>query len=193
MPTLLTGIPRESGKGSGGLLSLYITELSNLTGSTPSASAGIATITSPAGVWKKFVLGKESGSNFTSTLAASAANNSIVYNQVVTSIFKRNQVAKRNELKVLAQNELVCVISDNNNIASSGVTSGATVYGDLYIIGLPIENCAGGCDVTGAVSTTGAQFADANNMTLTITAIETFPPLSISAGDFYKIANGLAV
>jgi hypothetical protein len=191
--TLLTGIPRETTKGSGGLLSLYITELSNLTGSTPSANAGIATFTCPAGAWKKFVLGKESGSNFTSTLAASAANNSIVWNQVLTAIFKRNQVAKRNELKVLAQNELVCVISDNNNIASTGATSGATTYGDLYIIGLPIENCMGGCDVTGAVSATGAQFADANNMTLTITAVETFPPLSISAGDFYKIANGLAV
>lgn len=185
MATSLVGIPRETAKTAGGIISVYITELSNVTGA--SVADGIGSFASDAGVWKQFVLGKESGSNFISTQTGNVANGTQQYEQVLTSIFKRNQVSKRNELKVLGKYELVAVINDNDIPATGGTV------GNLYIIGLEVENCVGGCDVTTGVMGTGAQFADANGMTLTIRALETMPPLGISEADYALIVAGSAV
>jgi len=185
--TLLGGIARETVQGTqGGLLTFYATELSNITGTT-SVSAGVATLHTGASVWKQYVLGKESGSNFTSTYAGNVQNGSGQYEQVLTAIFKRNSVSKRNELKVMGQNELVVVINDNDQPTSGGTT------GNLYVIGLRVNNDYGGVNLTSGTVATGAQFADSNNMTVTLRALESHPPLAITAADYVKIVAGTAV
>lgn len=183
----LTGIPKESGKGSGGILVCYGALLSELTGST-TASNGEATFHAPAGAFKKFVLGKEAGSNFVSTMTGSVANGTNSYDDVLTMIFKRNQVSKRNEAKVLAENETVWVINDN----SQRNPTGDCTIGNLYVIGLPVCINPGGCEARTIVMNTGAQLADANNMTVTVGVMETIPPLSVSDATYLAIVAGEA-
>lgn len=185
MSTLLNGIPKETSKGSGGIYTVYITELSNVTGAT--ASAGIASFASDAGVWKRYVLGKEAGSNFVSNETSDIAAGTVQYENLLTMIFKRNQVSKRNELKVLAQNELVFIVNDNN-VSTTGCS-----VGNLYVCGLEICVNPGGADVASAVIATGSQLAEANNMTITLRALETNPPLAISEADYALVVAGSAV
>lgn len=191
--SILTGIPRESTKGVGGILEAYICLLSDIaTGATgftmlSGVCSGLGT---QAGVWKHFVVGKEAGSNFVSTLTGNIANASNTWEQVLTLIFKRNAVSKRNELKILAQNEIVCVISDN---ATSDVSGSDARVGNLYIIGLPLGKSVGGCDVTSGVVASGAQFADSNSLTVVIRAQESYSPLAISEADYALIKAGSAL
>lgn len=186
---VLTGIPRDSVKGTGGIMEVYICLLSDIGTGVTMSSGTCSALGTQAGVWKKFVLGKEAGSNFVSTLAGNVANASNTYEQVLTMIFKRNQVSKRNELKALAQNELVAVINDNSysNVDDDGQV------GNLYIIGLQLGKSVGGCDVTSGVIATGAQPADVNNMTIVLRALESYPPLSVSSSDYALIKAGSAV
>ncbi|MFW6310772.1 MAG: hypothetical protein ACOC1K_00900 [Nanoarchaeota archaeon] len=185
MSTNLTGIPRETCKGAGGLLNVYITEFSNI--SDVSVSNGVASFSSDAGVWKKYVLGKESGSEFTSTGSADvAAGTKPIYENTLTMIFKRNQVSKRNELAVMGECELVAVISDND------FQTGAT-NGNLYIIGLENGVDAGGADVTAPVLSTGTQLGESNTMTIVIRALEAHPPYAIDTTTYTNIVEGNAV
>jgi hypothetical protein len=183
---ILTGIPRDSVKGTGGIMEVYICLLTDIGTGATMASGTCATLGTSAGVWKKFVLGKEAGSNFVDTLVGSVANASNTYEAVLTMIFKRNQVSKRNELKVLAQHELVAVINDN----SYSSTDDDGQVGNLYIMGLALGKSAGGCDITSGVIATGAQPGDANNMTVVLRAMESYPALAVSAVDYGLIKAG---
>lgn len=186
--SVLSGIPRETSKSAGGILEVYVTEFSNISGAT--TANGIASFGTEAGVWSLYVLGKEAGSNFVSNGTTDVAAGTTQYEQLLTMIFKRNQVSKRNELKVLAQNELVFIVNDND--APKSVTGDCTI-GNTYIIGLAICNNTGGADVSSSVQATGSQYAEANNMTITLRALETHPPLAISDDDYVLIKAGNAL
>jgi len=183
----LTGISKENGKGSGGILVCYGALLSDITGST-TASNGEAVFHASAGAFKKFVLGKEAGSNFVSTATGNVANGTNEYDQVLTMIFKRNQVSKRNELKVLAEQETVWVINDN----CQANPTGSCIQGNTYVIGLPVCINSGGVELRTGVMSTGAQLADANNMTITLGVKETMPPLGCSEATYTAIVAGTA-
>ena len=185
----LTGIPKETSKGSGGIMEVWITELANLTGDTTIVD-GVASMHTAAGVWKLYVLGKEAGSNFVYTANGDVAAGTIEYDDVLTMIFKRNQVSKRNELKVLGQSELVCVINDNN--APQSLTGDCRV-GQTYVIGLPVCTNVGGAELRSGVGSTGTQLAESNNLTITIGVKETIPPPAISEADYLLIRAGSAV
>lgn len=186
----LTGIPKEDSKGSGGLMVCYGALLSDLTGTTSGNTAtGMASFHCGAGSFKKFVLGKEAGSNFTYTMTGNIANGTNECDDVLTMIFKRNQVSKRNEVMVLAQQETVWVINDN---CRQTLTGDCTI-GDLFVIGLPVCINAGGAELRTAVGATGGQLADANNLTITIGVKETQVPFAISTADYLKIVAGTAL
>lgn len=185
---LLTGIARETAKSQGGIYSVYIALYSDITTTGLTVTTGgTLSFKCPAGKFKHFQVSKEGGSNFTSTHAGNVANATYQFEQVLTLNFRRNQIAKRNEAKVLAQNELVCIINDNDI-----PTSGGSV-GNLYAMGFAIANDFGGADSTAIVHTTGAQFADANSMVVTLRALESHPAYAISAPDYAKIVAGSAL
>jgi len=188
MATALSGIGKETSKGSGGIYEVYCTELANVSGAT--AAAGIASFASDAGVWSRYVLGKEAGSNFVSNGASDIAAGTIQYEQVLTMIFKKNQVAKRNELKVLGQSELVFVVNDND---APQTATGSCTIGDLYICGLETCTNPGGAEMITSVISTGSQLSEANNMTINLSVKETFPPLAITEADYLLIRAGSAV
>lgn len=184
----LTGIPKEDSKGSGGILVAYGCLLSDITGTT-SASNGIATFHCGANKFKKYVLGKEAGSNFTYTMTGNITNGTNECDDVLTMIFKRNQVSKRNEVMVLAQQETVWVINDN---CRQSLTGDCTI-GDLFVIGLAVCVNPGGAELRTAVGATGAQLADGNLLTVTIGVKETQAPLAITTADYLKIVAGTAL
>lgn len=186
MADVLAGFSRETMKSQGGTYTVHIALLPSITGVT-SASSGVLTFHCGASAFKHFVLSKESGSVFTSTEAGNVANGTVQYEQVFVANFRRNQVAKRNEMKVLGRNELVMIINDND-IPSTGGT-----VGNLYAVGFVVDNDFGGVDTTAGVITTGGQFADANSMQITLRALESHPPLSITAADYAKVVAGTAV
>lgn len=185
MADTLSGIPKESGKGSGGILVCYGALLSDLSGTTTAAD-GIATFHAPAGAFKKYVLGKEAGSNFVFNGNGNVANGTVEWDDVLTMIFKRNQVSKRNEAKVLAEQETVWVINDN----AQANPTGSCIQGNTYVIGLPVCINSGGCEMRSIVGATGAQLADANNMTVTIGVKETMPPLGVDEATYDAIVAG---
>src|ERR1035437_72487 len=133
MATLLSGIPVETGKGSGGLYTVFITELTNVPASGVTFTSGVVKIKTSAGVWKQYVLAKEAGSTFTSVYTGNVANGTGEYANSLTMIFRRNQVSKRNELKVLANSPLVVVVLDNITTTLTGDCTIST----SYVFGLP--------------------------------------------------------
>ena len=190
MSTVFTGIPRELVKDSGGLYEVFITELSNVTGATITQATGIATFHSPAGVWKRYILGKEAGSDFVSTKTNNLTNGTSETDNVLKMIFKRNQISKRNEAMVMAKSEMVVVINDN--AAPQNVT-GETDMGNLFIIGLAYSINQGGAELRTGVGSSGAQFGDSNNLTITIGCKENDGPFSISPACLTAIRAGSAI
>jgi hypothetical protein len=192
MSTVFNGIPRELVKDAGGLYEVYITELKNVpqTGVTINYSAGTCNIITQAGVWKRFTLGKEAGSDFVSTLTNNLTNGTSENDSVLKMIFKRNQVSKRNEARIMAANEMVVVINDN---ASPQTTTGDTSIGNIFVLGLQYGVNQGGAELRTNVSATGAQFADANNLTVTIGCKETHAPFALSVADFLTLRSGGAL
>ena len=188
MADVLTGIPKEASKGAGGISVAYIAFLSDVTGAT--ASEGVASFASDAGVWKKFVFGKQAGSNFTYTPVGDIPSGTIFYDDLATFIFRKNQTSKRNEMKVLGRNELVVIINDNN---APQTTTGDCSVGDLYIIGLAVCGSEGGAEISGGGGVTGAQLGEANQLTIAIAMREAFPPLSITEADYLLVVAGSAV
>jgi hypothetical protein len=185
---LLTGIGRESSKGQGGLMDVRIAIFGDIatTGITVT-SGGTLSFHCPANTFKQFQLSKEGGSKFMSTQTGNVANASNSWKQVLTMNFRRNQIQKRREASVLAQNEVVVIVNDNFT-----PTSGGTV-GNLYVFGIKVGNDFGGADATSTVHDTGGQFTDANSMVVTLEALESHEAYTISAADYAKIIAGTAL
>lgn len=183
----LTGIPKDDIKGVGGIYTAYACLLSDITGTTTQTD-GVADFHAGADVFKKYVLPKESGSNFVYTQTGDLTNGTSIWDDVFTMIFRRNQVSKRNEAKVLAEQETVWVIMDNTQATSSGSCS----MGNTYVIGLPICLNQGGVEARTIVGTTGAQSGEGNLMTVTVGVNEHQPPLGISETTWNAIVAGEA-
>lgn len=172
MATVLTGIPRDAVKGHGGIKRVFLALFADVSAKT--VTEGVASFEAAAGAFKEFVLGKESGSNYAETMTGNVQAGTTQYEQILTMIFKKNQVAKRNEAAILAASETIAVIEDNN--------------GDIFVYGL--EN---GCDVTTDVSASGAQYGEANSKTITLRALERQTAPGVSSSDYEKIVAGDAL
>ena len=151
----LSSIPRESIKGTGGLKYVMVANFSDVS-TLIDATTGL-TAFNPANpaVWKKYIPRKES-SNFVETVTGTAASGITSYNQVLTLVFAYNQQAKRNELRVLGQSELVAVAVDRND--------NAFVLGSTF-----------GLDLTSGTIVSGTTPTDMNGMTVILSGNENQP------------------
>jgi hypothetical protein len=142
--------------GTGGTKEVWLIELENI--STMTESSGTLTaITKLAGkIFRKYQLVLET-SNFQEDIVGNRQNGTIFYDQKGTIIINKQQVALRNEILLLAKNNLVMIIHDNNDTYR--------LYGRLY--GLRVE--------TGTAAT-GTAWGDRNGYTLNFTGKE--PELS---------------
>jgi hypothetical protein len=111
---LTQGYTLDCADSIGGIKTIYVTELGNKSAIT-SASGIITAFTLTSG--KKFwayELVKETG-NFTEDQTKSVANGTVFQDQKLSFTVRKMQPSLQQELKLLAQNQLMVIVLDRNN------------------------------------------------------------------------------
>src|SRR5665213_351443 len=100
--------------GAGGTKELWLIESSNISALVES-SGTITTVTKLAGkIFRHYQLVLET-SNFDETITGSRANGTLFYAQAGSIIINKQQVAVRNEILLLATNNLIVITHDQND------------------------------------------------------------------------------
>jgi len=163
---LTAGIAKGCKDNMGGLRKVWLTNKENIASFTPAIGStspldeGIITAitmvtASPEYVFYEFNPNKDS-SNWVENIQSNVQNGTIAYEQVLTLMFAKNEAAKRNQVKLLGQAELVAVVLDKN--------------GKYWILGE--EN---GIELSGGNSASGTAMTDMNGWTLTLSGSERHP------------------
>ncbi|MEI7668512.1 MAG: hypothetical protein WCJ33_00315 [Pseudomonadota bacterium] len=125
--------------GTPGVIEAYITELSNISSYTETAGVVTAiTMASGTQFWRYQQI-KES-SSWTEDLVTNVQAGSIGYGQTLNLVIPKRDVAKRNELKLVAQNTLAIICKDSNGLYwFIGLTRGADLdNGSKYDSGIKL-------------------------------------------------------
>jgi len=164
--SITSGITLGCKDSQGGIEYLYIADLpsydtitTDVDGLVESldASGTPATIT-----WYKYEVPKQS-SSFTETINADNTAQTVFYQQDALMVFTKMEAAKRDQIKLLAQNpKLLVVVKDGNGkFWSVGITRGAELS-------------------AGTVST-GTAYGDRNGGEITLTGLEPDPSYECAA------------
>lgn len=138
--------------GTGGTKEVWFIELENIASYTES-SGTLTAITKVSGkIFRKYQLVLETAT-FTEDIVKSRQNGTIYYDQKGTIILNKQQVAVRNEIMLLAKNNLVAVIHDNNETYR--------LFGRVF--GLSLDT---------GTATTGTAWADRNGYELNLAGKE---------------------
>lgn len=126
--------------GSGGVKEMYLIELENISSVTES-SGTLTAITKGAGkIFRKYQLVQDTATA-EETIAGNLQNGTLYYDQKVTIVINKQNVAVRNEILLLAKNRLAVVTVDNNDTyrlygwdqglrLNEGVVATGTAWGD---------------------------------------------------------------
>jgi hypothetical protein len=137
---LTTGFTLDCRNSNGGIEAVYFTELSN--GANITASGGlISTFTLNTGQFFKYELRKKT-SVFEQNIQVNNENGTVFYEQSLTIKLDKLETTKRNEILLLAQNNLLVIIKDNNGkfwlmgetrgaLLNGGNGTTGTAYGDM--------------------------------------------------------------
>ena len=136
----------------GGLTEVYFMELANMTSYTEASGVITALVKATGKKFYKYELVRGT-SMFVENINASVENGSVFYQQELTVILNKLQVATRNEILLLAKNRLVAVAKDNN--------------GKYWILGI-----TKGVDITAGSGASGTAEGDRSGYTLTFTGKE---------------------
>ena len=159
---LTSGYSLDCKDSLGGLKSVLFIESANIASVTESAGV-VTAITLDAGkTFFKYELVKET-SSFTETVTASVQNGTIFYAQELTVVLNKLQAASRNEILLLAKNNLVAIAEDRN--------------GKYWLLGKD-----GGLDITGGTAASGVATGDRNGYELTFSGQEGALAPEVSAG-----------
>lgn len=127
------------------------------------ASGIVSAITKAGGkVFYKYELVKNTGS-LTETVTASVENGTVFYAQELSIVLNKMQANTRNEILLLAKNNLIAVVQDSNS--------------KYWLLGK--EN---GIDITGGTAGTGTAQGDRNGYTLTFSGGEPALAPEVSSG-----------
>jgi hypothetical protein len=99
--------------GTGGTKEIYIIELENISTYTESSGTLTAITKVTSKLFRKYQLVLETA-NFEEDITGNRQNGTVFYGQKGTIILNKQQVATRNEILLLAKNNLAIVIKDNN-------------------------------------------------------------------------------
>lgn len=154
---LTQGYTLDCREGIGGIKEVYIIELLNVTAMTE-VSGVITAITKETGkrFWK-YSLVRET-SNATETITGNEQNGTLYYAQQVQLILNKRQASVRNEVMLLAKNNLILIVVEN---AVPGVNNKAWLFGKTQ-----------GLILSQGTSDTGTAWADRNGYTLPFTGNE---------------------
>lgn len=159
---LTTGFSLDCREGIGGIKEVYIIELANVNTITESSGV-VSAITKANGkrFWK-YAQVRETSST-TETINGNKQNGTLFYDQSVNIVINKRQAATRNEIMLLAKNNLIIVAVEN--------TGKAFLYGRVN--GLQLE--------TGEAPS-GTAWTDRNGYTLTFSGQETELAPEVSSG-----------
>ena len=166
-----TTIPRDSTKGVGGICYFLLCNLADVTIAVDSSmnttiTAGDVSI---GDAFVKFVTTKET-SNYTVTGTGTPTAGTSSWNQVLTAVFARNEALKVNQLKVMANSEMIAVVVDRN--------------GDAWCLGN--DSCSG-LDLTSSTGTSGTGPNDLGGQTVTLSANSKYPESYVDAATLTSI------
>ena len=154
---LTAGFTLDCKDSVGGVKAIHLIDFA-ATGFTVSGGEVTATTIASGNVYT-YEMPKGVGSMTTTTNVST--ENGTVFNQTdVVARLRKLSTAKRNELKLLSQSRVFCIVRDNND--------GYYLVGNEY-----------GCDVTAMTSETGTAMGDLNGYNLTLSAIESESPYKL--------------
>ena len=143
----------------GGVKSIHLIDWAS-TGFTVSGGEVTATTVASGDVYT-YELPKGVGSMTTTTNVSQ--ENGTVFNQTdIVARLRKLSTTKRNELKLLAQNRVFCIVKDNND--------NYWLAGNEY-----------GCDITAMTSESGTAMGDVQGYNFTLSAIEAESPYLVQA------------
>ena len=155
--SLTQGFALDCKDSVGGVKSIHLIDWA-ASGFT-TASGEVTATTVPSGDVYTYELPKGVGSLTTTTNVSS--ENGTVFNQAdVVGRLRKLSTAKRNELKLLAQSRVFCIVRDNND--------------NYWLVGKEY-----GCDLTAKTSETGVAMGDLNGYNFTLSAIEAEEPFKL--------------
>jgi hypothetical protein len=158
---LTQGFTLDCKDAIGGIKSVRLATLSDYEGLAPTVAAGdITAFGSASAKFYKYEQLKET-SALTETINAST-NGSVYYTPEVTVVLSKLATAKRNEIKLLAQNRLVAIVETNDETPH------------FFVCGVST-----GLEVSAGTSATGTAYADLQGYTLTFSGMESAPMLKI--------------
>lgn len=149
---------------TGGIKAVYFAQVADLVLTNPE-SGSITDLEFAGGATDtlyKYELPRGTGS-FTETITGSAENGTFFYEPSVTIMLHGLTAADQNEIKLLAQNRLVCFVQLNARVATGGHD---------VILCLGAEN---GLELTTGTAASGTAFGDMSGYNLTFSGMERFP------------------
>jgi hypothetical protein len=159
---LTQGYTLDCADGIGGIKKIYVTELANK--STLTEASGVVTaftLSSGKKFWA-YDLIKETG-NFTEDQTKSVANGTVFYDQKLTFTIRKLQASLQQELRLLAQNDLMIIVLDRNGI--------------YWLLGK-----TNGVDLITRGGASGTAMGDMNGYTLNFEGKEERPMPQVSSG-----------
>lgn len=170
MPCALTqGYSLDCRDSLGGITEVYFISKANVSGITE-ASGSVSAITKVAGSrFYKYELVPGTAS-MTENINANVQNGTVFYAQELSIVLNKLQVPTRNEILLLAQNTLLCVVKDNND--------------KTWLLGR-----VNGINLTGGNGATGTAQGDRSGYTLTFSAQEKQLAPTIEAGVFNALTT----
>ena len=172
MACLLTsGIAKGCRDNSGGIKRVLIANKSKVSSIAPAQGAvgtpedtGVITsitMASASDYFYEFVPNKMS-SNWVENIQSNLQNGTIGYEQVLTLMFAKNEAAKRNQIKLLGQAEVVVMVEDYNN--------------KYWMLGE-----INGMELSGGNSGSGTALTDMNGWNITLTGMEHEPAREVDS------------
>ena len=156
---LTQGFTLDCKDAVGGIKSIHLIDWAS-TGFTVSGGEVTATTVASGDVYT-YELPKGVGSMTTTTNVSQ--ENGTVFNQTdIVARLRKLSTTKRNELKLLAQNRVFCIVKDNND--------NYWLAGNEY-----------GCDITAMTSESGTAMGDVQGYNFTLSAIEAESPYLVQA------------
>lgn len=159
---LTQNITLDCRQSVGGIKSIFVTELANIESVTATGGTTQSIEMEDGSQFRQYDFRKQTGT-FTETITASEENGTVFYAPEIVVQFSKLEVNKRNEIQLLAQNELAIIVLDNN--------------GSYWLTG--VRN---GLSITAGTAATGQAFGDLNGYSLTFTGGEPEPMLQVPAG-----------
>jgi hypothetical protein len=169
---LTQGFTLDCKDSLGGIKSVRFATLADWEAQTPVYGAsGIVTVTPLGNAFWKYEQLKET-SSLTENINSAPSAGTVYYTPEVVVVLSKLEAAKRNEIKLLAQNRLVAIVETNDETPT------------YWVVG-----CTTGLEVSAGSSASGTAYADLQGYSITFSGMEAAPMFNISASDAAGMTN----